>query len=298
MAPLLLHIGFPKCGSTYLQQWFEKHPDVYFQPKHIAQGFYNAWEFARYAEQNKSTPKSYVLSCEDLTLFKSERDPIGYRISFESPHLLFQENICQMLYHVFPAAKVLIITRGYKTIFRSVYSQYISMGGALPPKAFATSNQNLLCNMLNYNNVISRYREKFGAANVIVLPYELMRNDLETFLTLIETALAIEKPFRLSSNKVNASYSYREITAFQKTSEAICKLIDPLPYSIKRYWYERYSNRLRSGKTPKLIAAVSKLLNTDLDFNGLEILPEQMKGKASILQTEPLHQPYLKEYLL
>lgn len=298
MAPLLLHIGFPKCGSTYLQQWFEKHPEIYFQPKHIAQGFYNAWELARYAEQNKNTPTSYVLSCEDLTLFKSERDPIGYRVFHESPGSRFQENVCQMLYDVFPTAKVLIITRGYTTIFNSVYSQYISMAGALPPKEFALSNQSLLCSMLDYNSTINRYREKFGTENVMVLPYELMRYDLEKFLTLIETALSIGKPFRLHSDKVNASYSKREMAAIQKTSEAVCKLIEPLPYPVKRNLYEWYGKHLHSNRFAGFIYWLSKMIKTDLDLAELEVLVNQMEGKASVLRNEPLHQPYLKEYLM
>src|SRR5208283_376024 len=72
MSQTLLHIGFAKSGSTYLQQWFEKHPAMYFQPKYVAGGFYHAWEFAKYAQNTGHAPANFVMSCDDISIWKGD----------------------------------------------------------------------------------------------------------------------------------------------------------------------------------------------------------------------------------
>jgi|GEM_PF-5080405 len=39
----LIHIGFPKSGSTFLQEWFRQHPQLFYAPGGLG-GFYNVYE--------------------------------------------------------------------------------------------------------------------------------------------------------------------------------------------------------------------------------------------------------------
>ncbi|HFC11873.1 MAG TPA: hypothetical protein ENJ56_03440, partial [Anaerolineae bacterium] len=43
---LLIHIGYPKAGSTYLQNWFEQHPAFQFSHGGIL-GFDDIWQLVR-----------------------------------------------------------------------------------------------------------------------------------------------------------------------------------------------------------------------------------------------------------
>ena len=298
MAEILLHIGFPKSGSTYLQKWFELHPELYFQPKHFAQGFYNAWEFARYAQENKTVAEKYVLSCEDLSIFNSQRDPIGHRVTHPFDYRSFQNNVCNMLHNLFPNGKILIVTRGYTTIFKSLYSEYISMTGSLSPENFVAADKELFQFMFDYSYVINLYREKFGRDNVLVLPYELMRDDLPKFLSLIENELHLSAKVQLGYEKINASYNNEILTAYQRTSFFVYRFLKIFPHSWQLKMYPYYSKLFRSNEPHLFMVILSKFVSTPLNMNELAPLTEAMRGKADILKTEELYQPYLKEYLL
>lgn len=298
MSNVLIHIGFPKAGSTYLQQWFESHPELYFQGKHFAQGFYDAWELARYAERSRTVPKRYVLSCEDLTIFKSKRDQLGMRELHRDDVRQFQNNVCGMLSHIFPAAKILIVTRGYASIFHSLYSQYISMAGSLNPAEYAAVHKDWYTEVLDYNYVINLYRKAFGQDKVIVLPYELMRDDLPAFLSLIEKEMGVKKSFAFTKSKVNASYSPKILAAYYNTSNAVYKSTRLLPYALQVVLYKKYTKIVRGRQPHPFLQFYSRWVSNYLPVEQLNQLTEAMKGKADILKSEKLHQPYLKEYLI
>jgi hypothetical protein len=46
MSRHLVHIGYPKAGSTYLQRWFASHPQLAYREGGIA-GFPNVYALAR-----------------------------------------------------------------------------------------------------------------------------------------------------------------------------------------------------------------------------------------------------------
>ncbi len=298
MSQLLLHIGFPKSGSTYLQKWFEKNPSVYYQPKYMAQGFLNAWELAKYAQFSPSPPQSYVLSCEDLTLFQSERDLVGLRDTYDFNHRRYQENVCEMLHQLFPTAKILIVTRSYKTIFQSIYSQYLAMAGSLEPEAFIKANHALFSSMLDYTYVINLYREKFGKDRVIVMPYELMRDNLAEFLSLIENELDIQEKFNFTDKKINAAYDIKVLTAYQRLSNFVCQLIKPLPRFVQESIYKKYAAIVRNDKPHALLLFMSKFVTNPIDLNKVSGMADFMKDKAEVLRTEKLYESFLNEYQL
>ena len=298
MAQLLLHIGFPKSGSTYLQKWFEQNPHVYYQPKYIAQGFLNAWELAKYAQFSPAAPQSYVLSCEDLTLFQSERDLVGLRDTYDFNHRRYQENVCEMLHQFFPSAKILIVTRSYKTIFQSIYSQYLAMAGSLKPDDFIKANHSLFASMLDYTYVINSYREKFGRDKVVVLPYELMRDNLPEFISLIEKELDIKEKFHFTDRKINAAYNIRVLTAYQRLSNLAYQLLKYFPRSFQELAYKKYASIVRKDEPHAFLLFLAKFVKQPLDMSQVKPMADFMKDKAEVLKTEKLYAPYLNEYSL
>jgi hypothetical protein len=299
MSQILLHIGFGKSGSTYLQQWFEKHPAMYFQPKHIAGGFYHSWELAKYIQYNDQAPQNFVLSCEDLLVWQGEPYVFGLRGTRPYDHRKFQDQMCEALHGLFPTAKILIITRGYTTVYKSIYNQYLPTGGTLTFKELLLNMRDMFTIMFDYTYVVNLYRQKFGAGNIILLPFELLKNDHVKFLSLIEQQMKIEQTFAFLPDKVNAGYPIRILQAHFKLSKLVHKLLLPLPYSWRDRIYIRYSKMLRSIQPHPLTVFISKFIKEQpINWDGMDELLDELKGKAEILRAEELYQPYLKEYLL
>jgi hypothetical protein len=298
MANVLLHIGFPKCGSKYLQQWYEKHPAMYYQPKHIAMGFYNAWKFAESAESIYPLPQTYVLSCEDLTVWQSPSryDYYGLKITHPYDFEKYKKNICEMLYGLYPTAKILIVTRGYSSLFKSLYSQHIAMAGTLSFGEFMDANTPLFSSMLDYTYTINLYRQRFGTENVIVLPYELMRDNASDFLARIEKVVGIENSFIHTEKRIHKSYAPKVLSAHLNFSQTVYGILSPLPYKFQQSLYLRYMLFVRKREPQPFFVWLSKFMKKEINLSDIDKEVAFMKGKADILKNESLYAPYFKEY--
>ena len=299
MSQILLHVGYGKSGSTYLQKWFESHPALYFQPKHKAGGFYHAWELAKHIQETGKAPENFVFSCEDLLVWKSEPYLYGYTGAKPYNYRQFQDEMCTSLHGIFPTAKVLIVTRGYESIFKSIYSHYLAMTGTLPFEDFLKSFKELFITMHDYNYVINAYRQKFGADNVILLPFELLRDDPAKFRWYIEKAMNIQDPFDFNPGRVNSAYSGPVLMAHFKVSRVVYNMLKPFPWAWREKLYVRYTKWVRRIKPHPFMVFVSKFMSKEtVSWHGMNEFLALARGNADILKNEELYQPYLKEYLI
>ena len=298
MANILIHIGYAKAGSTYLQQWFHSHPGMYFQPVQHANGFFNAWEMARFAQNAGQAPENFVLSCEGISLWEGNAHILGYRGTVPYNYRNYQDVICEMLYRLYPTAKTLIVTRGYTTIFKSIYAEYISKSGTFTFREILAENPGMLDTLLDYSFVIELYRKKFGPDNVIVLPYELLRDDASAFLSIIEQQLNITDKFEFNPGIVNAAPDDKMLYVIRRVSLLVYGLLKPLPPHLGTKLYSRYMKLVVDRRLLNLFNGLSKINNKKISLDGIDEMVASMKGKAGIFRNEPLYQPYLKEYLL
>jgi hypothetical protein len=187
----LLHIGYHKTGTTWLQKcvfrnaragfcfvaggkilrpaFIEVDP-FSFDPEIARQGFESGiWK----AQARNLVP---VLSAERLS-----GDP-----HFNSRD---SEAIAFRLAATFPDARVLVGIRDQTSMLVSLYKQYVKRGGTVsfrryvaPPFPFG---------YLEYHRLIGHYQNLFGASNVLVLPYELLRMQPWAFLERIGGFLGV-----------------------------------------------------------------------------------------------------------
>lgn len=298
MSHVLIHIGFPKSGSTYLQKWFEEHPEIYYQPKYIAQGFYHAGELARYLQLTEKVAQNFVLSSEDITLWGGNPNLYGLRRLEPYNYRKFQNRMCETLYTIYPTSKVLIVTRGYLSIFTSIYAQYIRIGGTLSYTELFQYNEQLFTTSLDYSYVIDLYRKKFGIENVIILPYELLLEKPVMFLSMIEKRLDIKEKFDLAIGKVNASLSNKELSTYYNISCLVFRLLKPFSKNMQIRMYLHYTNFIRTKKAQSFLKWISGFISEPLVMNEESDIILLMKGKAEILRDEELYGQYLKEYLI
>jgi hypothetical protein len=125
--------------------------------------------------------------------------------------------IADRLAVVLPKAKVLIVVREQRATVMSTYHQYVREGGASTLSAYLDPRQEGSFRVpgfdlafFAYDRLVAYYVGLFGAANVLVLPYELCSHDPFEFLSrIVEFANAhgTQRVSTLDTSRVNVAPS-------------------------------------------------------------------------------------------
>jgi hypothetical protein len=286
----LLHIGFPKAGSTFLQRWFDGHPQLAHTYGGIA-GFADMHAIAR--EGCACREVLYRVTSNEE--FSAPRPDAGRAaVDFEHPRELTiaasQERVCSILSAVFPNATVLIVTRGFRSMILSWLSQYARSGGEadLAEMMRGTQEQS---DPWHYDDLIGLYRDAFGEENVIVMPYELLQDDAGAFTGRLAARLGID-PHPPLRERVNESLSPIEMYWYPRLTRFVRRLRSRRLFD--RYILAAMRNELRGP-----IAWLNRL-KPGTPFTS-ESIPEEavnaFRGRADSLRGNPLYAPYAAEYL-
>ncbi|HEX8282928.1 MAG TPA: sulfotransferase [Pyrinomonadaceae bacterium] len=303
MAQHLIHIGYPKTGSTFLQAWFERHPEFRYAPGGLS-GFHNVYEVARPDE----TPyKFYVTSFEGLSTphayagevrldFGGARAPRDERVKDN------QRAVCSLLASLYPHSRVLVMTRGFRAMILSAYSQSVRMGARLHLaemcRELADRLRDDARHYYDYDYLIKLYVEAFGAENVLVLPYELLRDDQAKFLAALEARLGVSHA-EVELGRVNPSLSPEELYWYPVISRAVSAAAARLGPARRERLYGWYVRRTLDNRLRRLVAVLARL-RPDRRITGADFPKEILSlcvGKATRLKGDPLYAPYSADYL-
>lgn len=183
----LIHIGYVKTGST----WLQKHmlPNKSLGYKALV---------GRYEIQSKLFPQ-YEL-WYDPSIFRQELEKNSRSFDFDKfVPILSNERIsgnamsggfdaiilADRLYEAIPDARILIVIREQRKMALSIYKQFVSEGGAISLKHFI--NQLPYAKVpwfdkqfLEFHHLIAYYQKLFGEDDVLVLPFEhFLRSKVE-----------------------------------------------------------------------------------------------------------------------
>jgi hypothetical protein len=303
MAQHLIHVGYPKTGSTFLQAWFERHPELRYAPGGLG-GFHNVYEVARPPDR---AYKYHVTSFEGLSTPHASAG--GVRLDFGGAEPVREDRVkenqravCSVLHSLYPGSRVLVVTRGFKGMIISAYSQSVRMGGKLHLDGMCRELAERLrvdaYHYYDFDYLIRLYGEAFGDENLIVMPYELLRDDQHRFLATLEERLGLRHA-GIELGRVNESLSPEELYWYPLISRAVAGAASRLgPAGFRRVyaWYvgRTLGNRLRPlVKALRLLRPGGKI--TAADFP--EDILRYCEGKASTLKGHPLYTPYAAEYL-
>jgi len=215
----LIHVGFPKAGSTFLQRRVFVEGNGFHAPWTlgsaeaveafvICDGYSFSPEqalsfFRKGIEEAEQKGLKPVISHEYLTgnAFNKERQYYGYEVS-------------DRLSRTFPNARILLLVREQISMILSTYQQYVRQGGAFCIRKFLGEGPlrpgiapQFNRDFLQYQNVISRYQELFGKDSVLVLPIEFLKESPEDFLRKLSEFSGVG-PIPEKTNQVeNASSS-------------------------------------------------------------------------------------------
>ena len=215
MRNIVLHIGYHKCASTFMQSnIFNKLP-VNFRMKWGVNFKYKKREYLDFIESNKcdtsyfrdlmlenygNTYKTTVISHEELSGHIKGYDEIN------------EEVVARNLKKAFPNAKVIIIIRRQFDYIKSLYCYRTSVKGEeiRSFKKFCKDEGSRgLFDKLYYSHLVRLYFKLFGKDNVLVLPMEMLSIESEKFTRIIADFTCENNNFELSQPKgvkVNSSF--------------------------------------------------------------------------------------------
>ena len=195
-APLLVHVGFHKTGSTWLQHHLFNNAACGFtnetgRPRHqIVHDFVRPDAFCFSARDTRSryAPLLNTAARMGLTAVISHERFSGYPPSGGYDRRLIADRLAE----TFPEARILIVLREQRSLIRSMYSQYVTDGGDQSLKRFLETPEPALGRMpyfrfsfYMFHQLIAYYQRLFGADRVLALPFELFAEDRHRFLSAI-----------------------------------------------------------------------------------------------------------------
>lgn len=227
MKKILIHIGLHKTATTWLQN------EVF-----ISEG--NVFEPLSKKDKNKghsSLAKDFIFDGQGNLLNSHDDNTERINASLESilnqrekhektfvmsherlsgyPHSSGFDSaiIARRIKNIFPNAKILIVIREQVSCILSNYFESLKEGGTLNLKQYLNTKYDgrspgFSPNYFKYHFLIEFYQAQFGKDNVLVLPFELVRDDKKSFLNILSEFM--EENINLNPQVFNTKYNLKE----------------------------------------------------------------------------------------
>jgi hypothetical protein len=210
--------------------------------------------------------------------------------------------VCELLRSLYPGSRILIVTRGFKGILLSGYSQFVRSGGTLHPEPMCRSLAVQLGGedpqYYDFDYLIGLYAAAFGEENVIVLPYELLRDDQPRFLEVLEARLGVGH-VDVEMGRVNPSLSPEELYWYPLISRTVFAVGARLPGRLRDRVLDAYETRVFNARLRPLVRVLGRVNpGRTISWDDFPVdLLRHFRGRASRLRADPLYAPYAREYL-
>jgi hypothetical protein len=296
----LVHIGYPKTGSNFLRRWFAAHPDLSYIEGGIG-GYSSVLDIAREGVSPHPDAAYRVTSAEGLATPHANigADLVDYERIRRKPMPAGQAAVCATLAALFPNAHILIVTRGYRSMILSAYSQYVRTGGEDGFEQFAglTSEGGATRqDAWGYDYLVGLYRDAFPG-RVITLPYELLRDNPACFIGEIEARLGLARRDFVPARQ-NPSLSPVELAWYPRLTRRIRSL--PLGARLRRAIERRYLRMAMTNRLGGSIALLQRLRPAE-PVTGDQLTDQLVgawRGRSEPFRGDPLYAPYAADYLL
>lgn len=293
MQPHLIHIGFPKCASTFLQAWFAAHPQIKYKFDFFG-GIGGAVDLVDHNLTEPNPRICRVTSCELLSV-PNNSSPAYYFVMPEPDLQRAREiRICAELAAMFPAAKILIVTRNQHDLLVSACSELIKHGGddiaaflgQFETEHFRTASP------FDFGRALKLY-QKYFPGRVLAMPYELMVDDRTAFLNAIAAFIGVDA-FDIPDSRVNSSLTPEQL-----------------------YWYPRIARLIRRVPSWRIASRLLAIHRTLIARDGWRVplkllrrffgpkatrvtIPAALEGRLKIdceaLLASELYAPYRERY--
>lgn len=273
-----IHVGMPKTGTTFMQKKVFPHLQhvEYWTPFEHPLTYF----FERISNNNHLTyPEEWKQKIREyLECSETEKHVLSFEGFFGSYTNNYKSNYTNSLTlkELFPSAKVILCIRNQVDIIESNYSQIVSEGFSGSINQYlnyrkgkfqnerSESGINLNIESLHLVKYIENYLEVFGTDNVLVLPFELLKNSRQTFLNRICDFLDVESismnetasaPTKTSLSKRGMKITRVLNHVFQSDSNNRAGFIPKQPY------INGLRNRSTQGIHYKILYEISKRMH-------------------------------------
>src|SRR6185436_17922767 len=131
---------------------------------------------------------------------------------------------------------------GFRSMCLSSYSQYVRSGGENTFEQLLADART--AGPWDYDALIRLYAAAFGEGHVIVMPYELLRDDGEAFTRALEARLGLSQHRAIAADRINPSLSPVEMYWYPRLTRAVRAL--PIGRPLRSlYLRGAFANRLR-----------------------------------------------------
>jgi hypothetical protein len=259
--PNFFIVGAPKCGTTSLHEYLQRHPDIYL-PFYKEPHYFGSDLLGSRFRQFRGKPNKYLKLFQDV---KSET-----RIGESSPWYLVSKNAAQEIYDYDPSAKIIMILRNPVDMMYSMWSQFRYSGNeqiedfeeALKAEDERKKGKHIRraahCitglfyqEMASYTQQIQRYYDVFGQDNVRVIIFDDFKNDTASVYKDVLEYLEVDPNFQTNFDVVNPNKEVR-LEWLQKiilsTGFSLMLLKDRLTYIATTNHFMPYSYRTQAVK--------------------------------------------------
>jgi hypothetical protein len=208
--PPILHIGYHKTGSSWLQRsFFPRARGISLVERLAVRREILVPSLVAFDPERA---RARLLEGRSGRLVISEEELSG-NLHTGGLHGAFSVELASRLHRCFPEGRVLVFIRNQTTMITSAYKQYIKSGGThgirrfLQPARSPHKTPNFSLDFLVYDRLIGIYESLFGRANVLVHAYEELRARPQQLIRTLAGELALEvDPAAVSVSAVNAGY--------------------------------------------------------------------------------------------
>ena len=191
-APVLLHVGLHKTGSTWVQKRLFKDSKRGFTDKtgeprdNIIKRLvmHDPLFFDAPATAAHYAPTIEAANASGLTLVLSHERLSGHPSSGGIDRCI----IAERLKATFPDARILVVIREQRALIASMYALHIRLGGVeslrrylSTPEPGAGRKHSFTFEMYEFDRLIAFYRSLFGESRVLILPLELLAREPQDF---------------------------------------------------------------------------------------------------------------------
>lgn len=191
--PDVLHIGFSKCASTYLQTFFRQHPELFLV---IKSHFFTPFENCSFESSPDAYYNLFKMARADQICLESDEHillPLHHPVMESAATTLESiSEVSQRIKSVQPKAKIIFVVRNQVDLIVSRYSEYLLAGGKLDFDNFVSEflacsedGKNYYQNY--YSRILEIFQDDFSPPNVLILlQEELQRDETDTIKQICE----------------------------------------------------------------------------------------------------------------